>query len=214
MSRYDLKDTKTEKYFVNTMYGTYADILFILFPFLVIALQRIWNEEGIEIFSFLKFKPLDNRVSILLNVPSLSFSERVTIVTDKSKGKSLLSKYTAKCFDDHTQFPWLNFLIFSVEDQYEFMIFKRIKYKRFACASIMYVSDIPLFQQCWPALRTHLLFRYGMFSSKIESRLLGQPIKTLFLYKQETGSQKFFLSKDLSADCIHNIYSELVALDL
>lgn len=49
MSRYDLKDTKTENYFVNTMYGTYADILFILFPFLVIALQRIWNEEGIEI---------------------------------------------------------------------------------------------------------------------------------------------------------------------
>lgn len=49
MSRYDLKDTKTEKYFVNTMYGTYADILFILFPFLVIALQRIWNAEGIEI---------------------------------------------------------------------------------------------------------------------------------------------------------------------
>ena len=49
MSSYDLQDTKTEKYFVNTMYGTYADILFILFPFLVIALQRIWNEEGIEI---------------------------------------------------------------------------------------------------------------------------------------------------------------------
>ncbi|MFD2232095.1 hypothetical protein [Alkalimarinus sediminis] len=49
MSTYDLKDTKTEKYFVNTMYGTYADILFILFPFVVIALQRVWNEEGIEI---------------------------------------------------------------------------------------------------------------------------------------------------------------------
>ncbi len=49
MSRYDLKDTKAESYFVNTMYGTYADVLFILFPFLVIALQRIWNEEGIEI---------------------------------------------------------------------------------------------------------------------------------------------------------------------
>ncbi|UZE96100.1 hypothetical protein [Alkalimarinus alittae] len=48
MNRYDLKDQKTEKYFVNTMYGTYADILFILFPFLVIALQRMWNEEGIE----------------------------------------------------------------------------------------------------------------------------------------------------------------------
>ncbi len=172
------------------------------------------NKEGIKIFSFLKFKPLDNRISILLNVPSLSFPERVKIVTDKSKAKSLLSKHTAKSFVDHTEFPWLNFLIFSVDDQYEFMIFKRIKYKRLACASIMYVSDMLLFQQCWPALRTHLLFRYGIFSSKIESRLLGQIIKPLFLYKQEVGSQKFFLSEGLSADCIQNIYSELVALDL
>lgn len=49
MNRYDLKDQKTERYFVNTMYGTYADILFILFPFLVIAIQRMWNEEGVEL---------------------------------------------------------------------------------------------------------------------------------------------------------------------
>lgn len=95
------------------------------------------NEEGIEIFSFLKFKPLDNLVSILLNVPSLFFSERVAIMTDKSKAKRLLSKHAAKCFMDHTEFPWLNFLIFSVKDQYEFMIFKRIKYKRLDCASII-----------------------------------------------------------------------------
>lgn len=56
------------------------------------------NKEGIKIFSFLRFKPLDNRVSILLNMPSLNFSGRVTIVTDKSKAKSLLSKHTAKIF--------------------------------------------------------------------------------------------------------------------
>ncbi len=49
MNRYDVSEQKNDKYFVDTMYGTYADILFILFPFLVIALQRVWNEEGIEI---------------------------------------------------------------------------------------------------------------------------------------------------------------------
>jgi len=38
-----------ETYFEDTMYGTYADILFILFPFLVIFLLRIWNEEAGEI---------------------------------------------------------------------------------------------------------------------------------------------------------------------
>ena len=49
MNRYDVSEQKNDKYFVDTMYGTYADILFILFPFLVIALQRMWNQEGIEI---------------------------------------------------------------------------------------------------------------------------------------------------------------------
>jgi uncharacterized membrane protein len=49
MNRYDVSEQKNDKYFVDTMYGTYADILFILFPFLVIALQRVWNEEGVEI---------------------------------------------------------------------------------------------------------------------------------------------------------------------
>lgn len=38
-----------ERTALKLMYGTYSDVLFILFPFLVIALQRIWNGEGIEI---------------------------------------------------------------------------------------------------------------------------------------------------------------------
>ncbi|WP_372965782.1 hypothetical protein [Marinobacter sp.] len=32
-----------EQYSLSTMYGTYADILFVLFPFLVIAMQRLWD---------------------------------------------------------------------------------------------------------------------------------------------------------------------------
>jgi uncharacterized membrane protein len=42
-------DKKRETHFVNMMYGTYADVLFILFPFLVMALQRLWNHEGVTI---------------------------------------------------------------------------------------------------------------------------------------------------------------------
>jgi len=38
-----------DKYFEDTIYGTYADILFILFPFMVISLLRIWNGEAAEI---------------------------------------------------------------------------------------------------------------------------------------------------------------------
>lgn len=32
-----------EHYSLSMMYGTYADILFVLFPFLVIAMQRLWD---------------------------------------------------------------------------------------------------------------------------------------------------------------------------
>lgn len=32
-----------EQYTLSMMYGTYADILFVLFPFLVIGMQRLWE---------------------------------------------------------------------------------------------------------------------------------------------------------------------------
>lgn len=34
---------RNEHYSLSMMYGTYADILFVLFPFLVIAMQRLWD---------------------------------------------------------------------------------------------------------------------------------------------------------------------------
>ncbi|MCB0385789.1 MAG: hypothetical protein KDD43_10380 [Bdellovibrionales bacterium] len=45
----NVPNKESENITVNLMYGTYSDVLFILFPFLVIALQRLWNNEGIEI---------------------------------------------------------------------------------------------------------------------------------------------------------------------
>lgn len=34
-----------EQYSLSMMYGTYADILFVLFPFLVISMQRLWDGQ-------------------------------------------------------------------------------------------------------------------------------------------------------------------------
>ncbi|MCP5169518.1 MAG: hypothetical protein H6999_07140 [Hahellaceae bacterium] len=51
-----------ETYLVNMMYGTYADVLFILFPFLVMALQRLWSGDGINI---LKYADLSVAAAIL-----------------------------------------------------------------------------------------------------------------------------------------------------
>ncbi len=48
-THYQTDNKNRETHTINMMYGTYADVLFILFPFLVIALQRLWASEGINI---------------------------------------------------------------------------------------------------------------------------------------------------------------------
>lgn len=40
--------TQREQQSLSMMYGTYADILFVLFPFLVISMQRLWDGELYE----------------------------------------------------------------------------------------------------------------------------------------------------------------------
>lgn len=40
--------TQNEQQSLSMMYGTYADILFVLFPFLVISMQRLWDGELYE----------------------------------------------------------------------------------------------------------------------------------------------------------------------
>ena len=42
---YDIADTRIEKHFVSTMYACYTDILFIVFPFVLVGLLRFWNSE-------------------------------------------------------------------------------------------------------------------------------------------------------------------------
>jgi hypothetical protein len=39
---------RTEQHSLSMMYGTYADVLFVLFPFLVIGMQRLWDGELYE----------------------------------------------------------------------------------------------------------------------------------------------------------------------
>ena len=39
---------RAEQHSLSMMYGTYADVLFVLFPFLVIGMQRLWDSELYE----------------------------------------------------------------------------------------------------------------------------------------------------------------------
>lgn len=62
MTEYDVGDRKIENYYVRMVYATYTDILFILFPFIVMGLQRAWNGEGMDV---LKYADLSMAAAIL-----------------------------------------------------------------------------------------------------------------------------------------------------
>ena len=169
------------------------------------------NKDGLEIFAYLKFKPLDNTVSILLNVPTLNAS-KTKIFEQSSMALEWLPESAKKCYQDHMQFPWLNLLAFEKEGKSGFIIYKKQKLKKLPCAMILYVSDEKLFDECWPTIRTNLLTKHGFVTSKIEPRLLARPLK--YTLKKEPGGRKFFLSAELPQDKIKYIYSELMALDI
>ena len=62
MTVYDISDTHVEKHFVSTMYACYADIIFIVLPFLLTGLLRLWNGEG---FNILKHPDISIATAIL-----------------------------------------------------------------------------------------------------------------------------------------------------
>lgn len=169
------------------------------------------NVDGVQIFSYLKFKPLDNTVAILLNVPTMNFT-RTRIIDDPAVAIDLLPEPQNKYYKEHMQFPWLNFLAFEKEGKLGFIIYKKQELKKLPCALILYTSDEMLLHDCWPTIRTHLLMKHGFVTSKIEERLLDRPLG--FTLKKEPGGKKFFLSEELPQDKIKYVYSELMALDI
>ena len=169
------------------------------------------NESGLEIFSYLKFKPLGKTVTSLFHIPSLPGSG-VHFSEDDEEGGRGLAEDQLKIYRDHLAFPWLNCLVFSKAGKTGFILYRRCTYKRLASARILYISDKALFICSWKAIRTHLLFSKGLFSSRIESRFIQE--KLTFSRQPEPDQHKFYYSSSLCPDDIECIYSELVVLDL
>ncbi len=168
------------------------------------------NSSGLEIFSYLKFKQIDNSVTTVLNTPKLL--ARSLKFNDKSELVKKLPRYQRKVYQDHIKFPWLESMLFSNGEECSFVLYKSSRFRRFKCANILYISNIKMFNQHLADIRTYLLFNKGFFTTRVETRFLTA--EKILLLTQEKGQQKFFLSSELSADDIQNTYSELAAIDL
>jgi len=45
----EMSDRRSMHNVLNMMYGTYADVLFVLLPFIVLGLQRVWHDQSMLI---------------------------------------------------------------------------------------------------------------------------------------------------------------------
>ncbi len=170
------------------------------------------NKSGVEIFLYLKFKPLNDAVTPLLNVPLFWGSPKFTVISDDDSFIDALSPRDRQVFNDHAAFPWLNRLMFRCVDKYGFILYRRSKYKRLPSARILFISDRELFFQCWRDIRSYLLHKHKLFSSVIDSRFVEH--KVSYSLPSKPSQQTFYLSSNLTPVDIECVYSELMVLGL
>ena len=158
---------------------------------------------------FLKFRPLDERQTVMLNLPWLPLCGRV--VASPAQIEQTLTGDALHVYRDHAKFAWLRHVLVGDADGWCHVIYKRRQYKALPSAHVMYLSDPQLFGRHWRRLSAHLLAR-GMVSTHVESRFLVGDCRPSGV--RSGFNPKLYLSATLAAADIDYLYSETMALDL
>ncbi len=171
------------------------------------------NPKVTEVFRGLKFKDLDARQFVMPNFPSLHAWRKGSFVESRpGRIGSRLNEHAKAEYEAHRDIPWLNFVAFGAQSDACLAIFKSARWKRMPSAWIMHVSDPRAFIRHGHLLRSHLLLRRGILTSRIEARWL-QEAPSIYLKARRT-QPKLFLSATLDQAEIRDVYSELMALDV
>lgn len=158
---------------------------------------------------FLKFKPIDERVTVFLNVPALRFSGRT--ITDSTRIEQVLKDTDLSVWHDHKEFPWLKHVLVGKPGRWCHIIYKRELFKQLPSAKVIYLSDPEVLERHFHRFAWHLLTK-GILTTHVESRWLTR--LPLFARIRRGFTPKQFLSTTLEAPDIDYLCSETVALDL
>lgn len=161
------------------------------------------------VLRFLKFRPIDERQTVVPNLPMVTARNRV-ITRPEEIGARLAGDFL-KAYQDHLVFPWLRHLLVGEDDRWCHVIYKRRRYKGLPSAHILHASDWALLSDCLSPLSAHMLVR-GMVTTHIETRHLTRHFQ--LSHVRSGFNAKLFLSLTLEAGQIDSLYSESVAMDL
>ena len=159
---------------------------------------------------FFKFKELDERVAVILNLPGFPTGSAQVLYRPQDIQSALVGD-ALKIYRDHSVYPWLQHILLGQPGAWCHVIYKRRIFKGLPAATVLYLSDGSLFYKCFRSLSTHLLLR-GIVSTHVECRFLN---KVPAPFTVRTGfNPKLYLSATLTDADIDYLYSETMALDL
>ena len=159
--------------------------------------------------SFLKFQPIREQQTVILNTPHPLASGSVAVRAEEIETR--LSGQDLEDFRIHRRYPWLMHVALGREGRWAYVVYKRGTFKGLPSARIIHVSDAEVLDQYLARLCHHLLLT-GTPSTHIESRKLKRAPR---LSRTRSGfNARLFRSETLSENDIDYLYSETVVLDL
>lgn len=170
------------------------------------------NKDGIQIFSYLGFKPLDNNLKYIPNIPSL-INSSITLITDEDKLTPLLNEENLKIHNDHKAFSSIKKVVIKTKEKKLFILLQTIKYKRCKSARLVYVDDYDYLIANIKIIKHLFLMKLGLIFTIIEKRFAKESYDSIIGFR-EKGHQRLYISKELKPHQIQYVYSELSALKL
>ena len=172
------------------------------------------NPKVAEVFRGLKFKDLDKHMLLYPNLPTWqalrpgSFAVSAPQQIEARLSGQALAEYQA-----HRSIPWLRFAAFGDKQDACLAIYKPVRVKRLPVAWVMHLSRSDTFERLGGLLRQHLLLRHGFAGMRAEARWFS-PAAARGAHTMERQQPKLFMSKTLAEADIHDVYSELMSLDV
>lgn len=159
----------------------------------------------------LKFTHLDTTTALMPNLPWPSWPGRHRVSSERAMIERIVTGCERQIYQDHQHAQAANHVVMSRGDEQCYVIFRRDRRKSLPLfASVLYVSNPPLFRTMAGIFGRHLLFRHRVPVTLMELRIVGgRPVGSFLL---RSSRPKMFKSDSLQPDQIDNLYSELVCL--
>ena len=160
----------------------------------------------------LGFASLDTMTRLSPNLPRIP-RRGITVSDDPAVVEAVLVGQDARIYRDHQNAPAARHIVAIAHGEYSYLVVRKDRRKRLPVfASPLYVGgSTDLLRSAWPQIASHLLLRQGALATLAERRVLGFiPTRGLDLRNPRA---KMFIGKNLSADTIDYLYSELSLLE-